>query len=364
MSHPADPSPVPESTAPGPTRRAPGTPPGPLPAPSAEQLAAVVAEVVGTPVASTLWVIDQLSRVAALRLADGREVVVKARPAEPRLAACTALQAVAAAAGLPCPTPLGTAVTGGWAVTVEEHRPGGRARRVEELGVQAFVDLALALDDAIGGRAGDPALGVGIGLDAGRPLPTPPPWADPQHPGAGTWPDRDVRLPPMTADEPVPWLEDAAARVRVRVAGCDGPLRIGHLDFETHNMRWHDPADARGTASAGGPGPTLAALRSLDDWDSLGVAPEPLIVGQAAGTFTATRDRFTDPTVAQSAEYVARWLATSGRTWSRDEHELAWAAGLWTKLFNAQDRVVHHDVAGVMAHARPDAAERLRLAGA
>jgi hypothetical protein len=227
-----------------------------------------------------------------------------------------------------------------------------------------LLKLGGVLGEATGMGTSDPRMVVGIGVDAGRPLPTPPPWADPQHPGAGTWPDRDVRLPPMTADEPVPWLEDAAARVRVRVAGCDGPLRIGHLDFETHNMRWHDPADARGTASAGGPGPTLAALRSLDDWDSLGVAPEPLIVGQAAGTFSATRDRFTDPTVAQSAEYVARWLATSGRTWSRDEHELAWAAGLWTKLFNAQDRVVHHDVASVMAHARPDAAERLRLAGA
>ena len=151
------------------------------------------------------------------------------------------------------------------------------------------------------------------------------------------------------------WLLDAASRVRRRVAGANGSVRVGHLDFETHNMRWR-----------GGPGEGagLDALVCLDDWDSLGALPEPILVGQAAGSFTSTRDRFTDPTVEQSREFLERWLATSGRSWGREEWELAWAGGLWTKVFNVQDRVVHRDLDGVLAHARPDVEERLRLAGA
>ena len=317
------------------------TSPRPLPAPPVADLATVAADVGGAPVAGTLWVLDQLSRVAAFRLADGREVVVKARPAEPRLAACTALQAAAAAAGLPCPRPLGSRAAGGWELAVEEHRPGGRPCTVGELGIQPFVDLALRLDDAVGGLA------------AGTE-PAAPPWADPLHAGADVWPTRDARLPDLRRDPRVPWLDDAAGRVRRRLADVDGLPRVGHLDLETHNLRW-----------AEAPGPrTLDHLVSLDDWDSLGVLPQVVVVGQQAGTFTATRDRFTDPTVAQSEEFVRRWLATSGRVWSRDEHEAAWAAGLWTKLFNAQDRVVHRDAVGVLEHARPDADERLRLARA
>lgn len=320
------------------------TPPRPLPAPPVADLAAVAADVCGATdgVARTLWVLDQLSRVAAFRLTDGREVVVKARPTEPRLAACTGLQAAAAAVGLPCPRPLGSRALGGWELAVEEHRPGGRPCTVAELGVQPFVEVALLLDDAVGGLA------------AGT-VPTAPPWADPLHDGPDVWPARDARLPDLRAHPRVPWLDDAAGRVRRRLAEVDGLPRVGHLDLETHNLRWAEPAV----------GPrTLEHLVSLDDWDSLGVLPQVVVVGQQAGTFTATRDRFTDPTVAQSEEFVRRWLATSGRVWSRDEHEAAWAAGLWTKLFNAQDRVVHHDAVGVLEHARPDADERLRLARA
>lgn len=51
-------------------------------------LATAVSTITGQEVVETLWAIDQLSRVAAFTLADGAEVVAKARPWEPRLEAC------------------------------------------------------------------------------------------------------------------------------------------------------------------------------------------------------------------------------------------------------------------------------------
>ncbi len=320
-----------------------------LPAvPPLSDVTAATESATGAAVVATLWLIDQLSRVVAFRLVDGREVVAKARPSERRLAACALAQAAAADAGLPCPRPIGAVEVGGWTVGVEEHRPGGRTRTVAELGVQPFVDLALTLDDAVGAL-------VQAGMGGARAQPVPPPWGDPSHPGHDVWPVRDPRLPDLRHDTTVDWVRDAAERVRRRLRGVDAPLRVGHLDFETHNMRWRDVVPG---------GAVRDRLVSLDDWDSLGALPEPVLVGQAAGTFTATRERFTDPTVARSQEYLDRWLATSGRAWGREEVEVAWAAGLWTKLFNVQDRIVHHDAEGVLAHARPDVEERLRLAGA
>jgi hypothetical protein len=67
-----------------------------------------------------------LSEVTGLRLADGRGVVVKARPPSPRLRGCVAAQAALAAAGFPCPRPLaGPATLGALAATAEELVPGG-----------------------------------------------------------------------------------------------------------------------------------------------------------------------------------------------------------------------------------------------
>lgn len=312
-------------------------------------LAEATAAVTGVEVAETLWTIDQLSRVVAFRLADGSEVVAKARPFERRLEACIRAQAVAAASGIPCPRPVGSSVVDSWSVAVEEHRPGGSPRTVDEVGIQVFVDLWLSLDDAVGGlvEAGTP------GIDDGRAQPTPPPWADPLHQGREAFPARDERLPDLRTDRTVSWLWDAAERVRRRAADADGPLRVGHLDLYTNNLRWRKGAP-----------PTLDGLLCLDDWDSLGAMPEVILVGQTAGVFTATREPFTAPTVAQTREFLERWLATWGRSWGRQEWELAWAAGLWTTIFDAQDGVVHGSTQGLLERTRPQIEERLRLAGA
>jgi threonine aldolase len=60
----------------------------------------------GTCVARVLFRSGHLAQVIGAELADGRSVVIKVRPFEPRVAGCAAVQAHLAATGFPCPVPL------------------------------------------------------------------------------------------------------------------------------------------------------------------------------------------------------------------------------------------------------------------
>ena len=83
-------------------------------------------EHLGSRPAAELFRSGYLSAVIGLRLADGREVVVKVRPASPRIAACVEVQRRMFQAGYPCPEPLtGAAAFGGDVATAEAYVPGG-----------------------------------------------------------------------------------------------------------------------------------------------------------------------------------------------------------------------------------------------
>src|SRR3954462_1384436 len=75
---------------------------------------------------SVLFRSGHLSEVVGVQLDSGRQVVIKARPYDPRLMGCLAVQDHLARSGFPCPAPL-TGVTrlGGLAVTAETAMPGG-----------------------------------------------------------------------------------------------------------------------------------------------------------------------------------------------------------------------------------------------
>ncbi|GAA1685884.1 hypothetical protein GCM10009745_33010 [Kribbella yunnanensis] len=71
-----------------------------------------------------------MSEVWGLRLDDGREVVLKARPSGERVATCLAVQRAVVEAGLPCARPLtGVSVVGDRVVHAEEWRPEGEVAR-------------------------------------------------------------------------------------------------------------------------------------------------------------------------------------------------------------------------------------------
>jgi len=259
----------------------------------------------GAPPAAQLFEAGNLSTVKGLRLADGREVVIKVRPSEPRLAGCAIVHRALWAAGFPCPEPLaGPQPLGGHAATAETLVPG-----------------------------------------AGEPPPTAQPsWASWDHPGPGLWPapeDRDVDL--NAYPEPR-WLARVAAAVRGHLRGHAGDRVIGHGDWLPENLSWH--------------GPHLIAVH---DWDSVICQPEPAIAGLAAASFLGIDDPTAMANVEQSAAFLDAYQQARGRGWARGDYAACWAAGLWQRAFDAKARSLDGDPEQILT--RHDARARLRLAG-
>jgi hypothetical protein len=93
------------------------------------ELATWCARHLGSAPEETLFSAGNLAKVFGLRLGDGRTVVVKMRPAEPRLAGCTAVQQHLWQAGFPCTQPLAGPLPlaeTGHAVNAEASSQAGR----------------------------------------------------------------------------------------------------------------------------------------------------------------------------------------------------------------------------------------------
>ena len=176
-----------------------------------------------------LFELRQISAVFGLRLAGGRDVVVKVREDDGRAASCVAAQARLAERGFPCARPLTPAVgVGVLAVHAEEFRPGGELLRGDSPGVAVryaavFARLMAELAD----------------VTVAPPLPNPR-WARWDHTDPGLWPAigfldaRDQSAVPA-------YVVDTAARARARMLAADLPCVLGHADFEAQNLRWLGP---------------------------------------------------------------------------------------------------------------------------
>lgn len=257
--------------------------------------------------ARVLFRSGHLSEVVGAELADRRRVVIKARPADPRIAGCVAVQEHLARAGFPCPEPLTAPVQAdGVTVTAEALVPGGSPLPTEG-GAVPFAALLARLISSAPVPAAVPSLAPS------------PPWAGWDHPGKRLWPDRDDRGRDLNSTPGPARVDDAARRVRERLSACAAPARVGHGDWESHNIRW----------SGGQP-------LAVHDWDSVIAQPETAIVGLAAAVWPAAGAPGEAATVTQSAEFIAAYQQAAGRQWTGHEVQDAWAAGLWVRLFNAK----------------------------
>jgi hypothetical protein len=278
-----------------------------------------------------LW---QMSMVFGLRLADGADVVVKARTDDGRAASCVAAQARLAERGFPCARPLTLVVTvGSLAVHAEEFRPGGDVLRggspdVAVRYAEVFARLMAALAD----------------VTVPPPLPNPR-WAGWDHADSGLWPaigfldERDQSVVPAH-------VVDTAVRARGRLLAAGLPCVLGHADFEAQNLRW------RGSE-----------VWAVHDWDSLAWQPEAALVGAASGAFASTTPPVLAPTGSSEAFLVA-YQDFRGRSFTAVEQEVAWAASLWPAAHNARWEALHGDTPLCGTALRAQAAERLRRANA
>ena len=289
-------------------------------------------EQLGSPPAGEIFRSGQLSAVIGLRLADGRAVVVKVRPGSPRVAACVQVQRRLFESGYPCPEPLTGAVPFGDSVaTAEAYVPGGA--------------LLPGAGDPASAFAGAFARLVSL---APRPaeVPTldpPPLWADWNHAGAGLWPHpEDAAINLNEVAGPL-WIDDAGRRARDRLRAGAPETVIGHCDWLAANLRWN------------GDKPLV-----VHDWDSVTADSEAVLAGFAAALYSATTVE-TLATVEETRRFLDAYRDAHGRELSADELELSWAAGVWTRAYDAKyQHAAGHPVRSLTENA---ARERLRRAG-
>lgn len=282
-----------------------------------------------------LFETGHLSRVTGLELADGRQVVVKARPPAGRIEACTAVQRHLWAAGFPCPQPLaGPAPLGSLSATAEAFVPGGV---LLERGPDAPRLFAETLAEVI--RIARP-VATPVAL-------TPPPaWVWWDHDQGAIWPWPDDRDADLNAHPGPAWLDGLGKRVRARLAQDQGPAVVGHADWESQNLRWLD-----------------GRLHVAHDWDSVAARSEAAIAGAAAAVFTADGTPLTDATIDETAAFLTAYERARGRAWRDDEWQVCWAAGLWVRAFNAKKATLDRGRKAVIGRLADEVGERLRLIG-
>ncbi|HKN55742.1 MAG TPA: hypothetical protein VJX66_24815 [Amycolatopsis sp.] len=275
-----------------------------------------------------------ISAVFGLRLAGGRDVVVKAREDDGRAASCVAAQTWLAERGFPCARPLTPAVgVGALAVHAEESRPGGEllpgdTPDVAQRYAAVFARLMAELAD----------------LQIAPPLPNPR-WVRWDHKDSGLWPS--IRSVDERDQIAVPaYVMDTAERARERLLAADLPCALGHADFEAQNLRWHDNE-----------------VWAVHDWDSLAWQPEAALVGAASGVFPKTGPA-TLPPIESSEAFLVAYQDLRGRRFTAVEQEIAWAASLWPAAHDVRWEALHGQPPAPGDALLAQAAERLRRANA
>jgi hypothetical protein len=90
--------------------------------------------------------------------------------------------------------------------------------------------------------------------------------------------------------------------------------------------------------------------------------PEAAIAGQAAAVWPGTGLPGEVATVRQSEDFLAAYERSSGKSWTDQDVRAAWAAGLWTRAFDAKKAsLVGADPAATLT--KTEANERRQLAG-
>jgi hypothetical protein len=289
-------------------------------------------EHLGSAPADEIFRSGHLSAVIGLRLGDDRAVVVKVRPGSPRVAACVEVQRRLFESGYPCPEPLTGAVPFGDDVaTAETDVPGGAilpsADRAAWAFAEAFARLVKLAPRPVEVSSLDPA----------------PSWAAWNHAEAGLWPRSEDSAVNLNAVAGPGWIDDAGRRARDRLQAGGSETVIGHCDWLADNLRW------RGDD-----------LLVVHDWDSVTADSEAVLAGFAAALYS-TISANELATVEETEQFLSTYGDARGRQFSADELQRSWAAGVWTRAYDAKYQYAVGQP--VVSLSENEARERLRRAG-
>jgi hypothetical protein len=270
-------------------------------------------EHLGSAAATCLLFESHQASVFGLELRDGRRVCVKVfgpRYGRAFLDAVQFVQDRLVERGFPCPRPLlGARPLGGGSALVESlelegdwadaHRREIRSRIAEALARLIGLTTDLALADRLDAL---PRSMLEVAVS---------PWPRPHHPMF------DFEATASTAG----WIDDLGRRARRRVTSAGGRDVVGHGDWSVKDMRFD--------------GDRLAVVY---DWQSLCRAPEPVLVGQAAGSFTM-QWRFPAPIAPELREiegFIDAYERGRGRPFAAEERVTARAAAAFVLAYSAR----------------------------
>jgi hypothetical protein len=260
--------------------------------------------------------------VAGLRLTSGREVVIKVHRWNvtlDRLAAVQRVQTQLADKGLPAPRPLvAPQPLGAGIATVEELLAGGPAVGHDSAIRQA---CAAGLYRLINGGVDPDEVN-----ELGAPLMIRPSaaalWFEPH----------DLRFDFETTARGAEWIDELAATAR-RCLDESGPLPavVGHFDWRVQNLGFDGDL-----------------IVGIYDWDSLTIAPEPVVVGNTAAIFTAdwaSDDPDPLPSLAEMQAFVDDYEHRRLTPFTANERKVLDAANLFACAYGARcqhsDRQLH-----------------------
>ena len=287
----------------------------------------------GSTPAAEIFRTGHLSQVVGVRLADGRDVVVKIRPGSQRLEATTEIHRQLHLKGFPCPgVTAGPAPFGDHVATAETYVPANGGPP-DPPPPAATARLLAALIEAAPPAEAFPALDPA------------PPWVAWDHPGADLWPWPDDLDVDMNQHPGPDWVDDLARRIRTRLAAVAEWPVIGHIDWEAHNLDWD------------GGTPVL-----VHDWDSLAIRAEPSIAGAAAAVYPSNGTTAIAATVDETAAFLDAYARARPGAWSAHSEEVAWCSGLWVITYNAKKESLGGGV-GYLEHLDLERAERSAHAG-
>jgi hypothetical protein len=170
-----------------------------------------------------------------------------------------------------------------------------------------------------------------------------PSWAAWNHGKGGLWPrpeDYDFDLNEVAGPE---WIDQAGRGACDRLRAGVTEAVIGHCDWLADNLRWSGDE-----------------LLVVHDWDSVAADSEDVLVGFAAALYsTANPDELA--TVEETGKFLDAYCDARGQAFSADELQRSWAAGVWTRAYDAKYQ--HAAGEAVVSLSESQARERLRRAG-
>lgn len=120
------------------------------------------------------------------------------------------------------------------------------------------------------------------------------------------------------------WIDAIARAAKPLRDACEAPEVVGHADWSAKHLRFDE----------------FLRATALYDWDSVDTQPEPLLVGNAAGSFTYTEelehDVFPWPSVDESLAFIDEYESARGTRFVASDRRAAEGACLYLRAYAAR----------------------------